>query len=60
MYKEEYQIDDVVQARWLEDDEHHGEWFSGVVVAVKEDTIHVRFDDGDEYDSLSYTDVCHV
>ena len=58
-YREEYEMDDVVQARWL-GEEHHGTWFLGVVVTVYEDALHIRYDDGDEDDSLSYADVRHV
>ena len=48
-----------VNACWQGDDPDKGRWYNGKVVAVDHDaeTAHVKFDDGDEDDSLSWNDI---
>ena len=48
-----------VNACWQGDDPDKGRWYNGKVVAVDHDaeTAHVKFDDGDEDDSLSWSDI---
>ena len=52
-------IDMKVNACWQGDDPDKGRWYNGKVVAVDHDaeTAHVKFDDGDEDDSLSWNDI---
>lgn len=47
-----------VQGKW-KGDENYGEWFDGVVVSVnnKKKTCHIRYDDGDKDDAVSFHDV---
>ena len=48
-----------VNACWQGDDPDKGRWYNGKVVSVDHDaeTAHVKFDDGDEDDSLSWSDI---
>ena len=47
-----------VQGKW-KGKENYGEWFDGVVLAVdsKKNTIHIKYEDGDEDVALSWHDV---
>ena len=47
-----------VQGKW-KGDENYGEWFDGVVVSVnnKKKTCHIRYDDGDNDEAVSFHDV---
>ena len=47
-----------VQGKW-KGDENYGEWFDGVVVSVnnKKKTCHIRYDDGDKDEAVSFHDV---
>merc|ERR1712037_735526 len=31
---EQFYVNDVVEARWREDDDHYGEWYQGVIVSL--------------------------
>ena len=48
-----------VCGRWNEQGDDHGLWFDGTILAVckSKKTVHMRFDDGDEDDSLSWDHV---
>ena len=48
-----------VNACWQGDDPDKGRWYNGEIVSVNDDaeTAHVKFDDGDEDDSLSWNDI---
>ena len=48
-----------VNACWQGDDPDKGRWYNGEIVPVNDDaeTAHVKFDDGDEDDSLSWNDI---
>ena len=48
-----------VCGRWNEQGDDHGLWFDGEILSVckSKRTVHIRFDDGDEDDSLSWDNV---
>ena len=48
-----------VCGRWNEQGDDHGLWFDVTILAVSKSkrTVHMRFDDGDEDDSLSWDHV---
>jgi len=52
-------IDMKVNACWQGDDPDKGQWYNGKIVSIDHDaeTAHVKFDDGDEDDSLTWSDI---
>ena len=48
-----------VNACWQGDDPDKGQWYNGKIVSIDHDaeTAHVKFDDGDEDDSLTWSDI---
>ena len=48
-----------VCGRWNESGPEHGLWFDGTIVSIctSKKTVHIKFDDGDEDDNLSWDHV---
>ena len=49
-----------VNAKWCEEGENEGEWYVGIILSLNRDarTAHVRYEDGDQDDCLSWDNMC--